>query len=259
LEDIENGPENATPFRAETKSLLPYTRESSRVYAFVVDSGGSDDKRERLAAIGEIAAEVAHELRNALQIISANAYLAKQDLAACGPQLAKIERSARLAHGIVDDLMALARGEPAQAEPVLFVEVMVASREDLPERCALWNDRVDPPKLRVRAHQGLLARCLHVLYENAVGASSPRTPNIETRAWAEEGRVVIEVGDDGPGVPPEIASTLFEPLVTARAGGTGLGLALARRVVAAHAGTIALLPPTAGKAGATFRVELPTR
>jgi len=225
----------------------------------VVDSGGSEDKRERLLAIGEIAAEVAHELRNALQIISANVYLAKQDLSASGPHLAKIERNARLAHGIVDDLMALARGEPAHAEPVLFVEIMVASREDLPDRCAVWEDRVEPNQLRVRAHQGLMARCLHVLYENAVAASAPRPPNIETRAWAEEGRVVLEVADDGPGVPPEIASTIFEPLVTARVGGTGLGLALARRVVAAHSGTIALVPSAPGRTGATFRVELPTR
>ncbi len=224
-----------------------------------MDSGGADDKRERLAAIGEIAAEVAHELRNALQIISANVYLAKQDLNGCGPHLAKIERNARLAHGIVDDLMALARGEPAHAEPVLFVEIVVAAREDLPERCAVWNDRIDPAQLRVRAHQGLLARCLHVLYENAVAAAAPRAPTIETRAWAEDGRFVIEVADDGPGVPPEIASTIFEPLVTARAGGTGLGLALARRVVAAHAGTISLVASVPGTTGAVFRVELPTR
>jgi signal transduction histidine kinase len=224
-----------------------------------VGTSGSDDKRERLAAIGEIAAEVAHELRNALQIISANVYLAKQDLTKSGPHLGKIERSARLAHGIVDDLMALARGEPAYAEPVLFVEVVVAAREDLPERAADYDDRIDPAQLRVRAHQGLLARCLHVLYENAIAASAPRVPKIQTRAWAEDGRVIIEVADDGPGVPPDIASTIFEPLVTARAGGTGLGLALARRVVAAHAGTIALLAREEGATGATFRVELPTR
>ena len=241
-------------FRAPHKSgafmLIPWT-PGARMTA--------DDKRERLAAIGEIAAEVAHELRNALQIISANVYLAKQDLSACGPHLAKIERNARLAHGIVDDLMALARGEPAHAEPVLFVEILVASREDLPDRCATWNDRVDPAKLRVRAHQGLMSRCLHVFYENAIAASAPRMPTIETRAWAEEGRVVIEVADDGPGVPAEIASTIFEPLVTARAGGTGLGLALARRVVAAHSGTLALVPCAPGTTGAVFRVELPTR
>ena len=226
--------------------------------------GSADEKRDRLAAIGEIAAEVAHELRNALQIISANAYLAKQDPSKSEAHLTKIERSARLAHGIVDDLMSLARGEPAHAEPVLLVDLLVAAREDLPERGATYEDAVVPVALRVRAHHGLLSRCLHVLYENAIAASAPRAPVIHTRAWAEPGRVVIEVADDGPGVPPEIASTIFEPLVTARAGGTGLGLALARRVVAAHSGTIALVASAAGGAGgaagggATFRVELPS-
>lgn len=220
------------------------------------DHGGvsSEDKRERLAAIGEIAAEVAHELRNVLQIISANVYLAKQDLSKSAGNLVKIEKSARLAHGIVDDLMALARGEPAHAEPVLLVDVVVASREDLPEQGATYDDRIDPAQLELRAHQGLLSRCLHVLYENAIGATAPRVPTIETRAWVENGRVVIEITDDGPGVPHEIASTVFDPLVTARPGGTGLGLALARRVVAAHSGTIALVP---SPAGARFRIELP--
>jgi signal transduction histidine kinase len=219
----------------------------------------AEDKRERLAAIGEIAAEVAHELRNALQIISANAYLAKQDLTNSEGPLNKIERSARLAHGIVDDLMALARGEPAHAEPLLLVEVLVAAREDLPELGASYEDRLEPMELKVRAHHGLLSRCFHVLYENAIGASAPRAPTIETRAWAEEGRFVIEVSDDGPGVPAHIASTIFEPLVSARDGGTGLGLALARRVVQAHAGTIALVRNADGASGATFRIELPAR
>jgi len=137
--------------------------------------------------------------------------------------------------------------------------VVVSSRKDLPESGATYDDRIDPVRLEVRAHQGLLARCLHVLYENAIAASAPRAPTIVTRAWAENGRVVIEVADDGPGVPAAIASTIFEPLVTARAGGTGLGLALARRVVAAHAGTIALLDNGEGHSGATFRVELPEK
>ena len=98
------------------------------------------DARDRLVAIGEIAAEVAHELRNALQIISANVYLAKQSPAESLPFLSKIEKNARLAHGIVDDLMALARGEPAHAEPALLVDVLVAAREDLPDPGASFID-----------------------------------------------------------------------------------------------------------------------
>jgi signal transduction histidine kinase len=209
--------------------------------------------------MGEIAAEVAHELRNVLQVISASAYVARHevargDAAAALPHVTKIENNARIAHGIVDDLMALARGETLRSEPVLIAEVVVASRWDMAVGAATWQDAVTPHDLRVRAHAGLLARLLHVLYENAVHASAPRAPRVVTRARIDGGRVVVEVSDDGPGVPPEIAPHVFEPLVTARPGGTGLGLALARRIATAHGGTIALV---AAEGGAKFRIELP--
>jgi signal transduction histidine kinase len=217
-----------------------------------------EQAKERLAVVGEIAAEVAHELRNVLQVISASAYVARQeaakgDAAATVPHVAKIEKNARLAHAIVDDLMALARGETLHSEPVLLAEVVVSARSDLPDGAADWVDALDPTDLRVRAHPGLLGRLLHVLYDNAVQASAPRAPRIATRAHADSGRVVIEVSDDGPGVPPEIADRVFEPLVTARPGGTGLGLALARRIATAHGGTIDLRHGP----GACFRIELP--
>ena len=80
---------------------------------------------------------------------------------------------------------------------------------------------------------------------------------------AEDGapeRLLIEVADEGPGVPPEIRATLFEPFVTARKkGGTGLGLAVARRFVEDHGGTIELVAdtPPGGPTGARFRLLLP--
>jgi signal transduction histidine kinase len=220
------------------------------------------EARERLAVVGEIAAEVAHELRNVLQVISASAYVARQetskgDASGALPHIAKIERNARIAHAIVDDLMALARGEELSTEPVLLAEVLLAARADLEQGCAHWEDRVEPTDLRVRAHAGLLVRLVHVLYDNAILASAPRAPRIATHASSAEGCVVLEVGDDGPGVPAELAPTMFDPLVTARPGGTGLGLALARRIATAHGGTIALLG--APGPGATFRIELPHR
>jgi signal transduction histidine kinase len=73
-------------------------------------------------------------------------------------------------------------------------------------------------------------------------------------------RLLIEVADEGPGVPAEIRATLFEPFVTARKkGGTGLGLAVARRFVEDHGGTIELVanPPAGGPTGARFRLLLP--
>ena len=214
-------------------------------------------RQASLAAIGEIAAEVAHELRNSLQIIAANVYLAKQDATRSGSAegyLLKIERSARIAQGIVDDLMALARAEPTHAEPVALAVVISAAREDLPagsERVT-FHEQIEPVGLEVMAHPGLLARCLHVLYENATHAGATQ---ITTRAHLDASlRSVIEVTDDGPGVPKEVASTIFDPLVTARAGGTGLGLALAKRIAAAHDGSIVLVD---SDVGATFRIELP--
>ena len=97
-----------------------------------------DDARERFIAIGEIAAEVAHELRNVLQVITSSAYLARQDPAAGLLHIQKIEKNARLAHSIVDDLMSLARGEPAHAEPILLFDVLVAARAEMEPDCASW-------------------------------------------------------------------------------------------------------------------------
>jgi signal transduction histidine kinase len=217
------------------------------------DPDRSEDVRDRLANIGEIATEIAHELRNVLQVISASAYLARHDPQAAAPHLAKIERNARLAHTIVDDLMSLARGDPLRAEPVALADVITAARDDL-EANATWVDDVAPTMLQARAHAQLASRMLHVLYENAVGASAPRRPTIETRARLESGRVIIDVIDDGPGVASAVAARIFEPLVSGRPGGTGLGLALARRIAAAHGGSISLVDSAHG---ATFRVELP--
>jgi signal transduction histidine kinase len=209
--------------------------------------------------VGEIAAEVAHELRNVLQVISASAYVARQEAAkgeatTALPHITKIEKNARVAHAIVDDLMALARGETLHSEPVLVAELLVAARSDLDTGAADWHDALEPRDLRVRAHPGLLVRLLHVLYDNAIQVCAPRAPRIATRARAIDGCIVVEVADDGPGVPPSIAARVFEPLVTSRPGGTGLGLALARRIATAHGGSIALVD---GAEGATFRLELP--
>lgn len=216
--------------------------------------------RERLAMLGEIAVEIAHELRNVLQVISTSAYVARQEITRGGAgaalsHVAKIEKNARTAHAIVDDLMALARDEAIHSEQVVLAEATVAAREDLPADCARWEDRLEPLDLRVKAHPGLLVRLLHLLYDNAVQASAPRAPRIVTRARAEATHVVIDVTDDGPGVAPDIAARVFEPLVTARPGGTGLGLPLARRIATAHGGAISLV--TGNETGATFRLELP--
>ncbi|MFO0680080.1 MAG: HAMP domain-containing sensor histidine kinase [Polyangiaceae bacterium] len=223
--------------------------------------------RDRFVALGEIAAEIAHELRNTLQVISACVYVARQNPAASLDHLVKIDRHARIAHGIVDDLMALARGDASRASPTLVAEVLVAARSEIEPGKATWDDVLAPADLRAVVHPGLVARLLHVLYDNAILASAPRPPVVRTHARREGDHVVLDVSDDGPGVPEGIRERVFEPLVTARAGGSGLGLALARRIARAHGGTIELVdgaaetagPGSSAATGATFRVTVPAR
>jgi signal transduction histidine kinase len=225
-----------------------------------------DTGSARLLLLGEIAGEIAHELRNALQVVSTHAYLAKQDPASSASHIAKIEKNARIAQGIVDDVLSLARGEPIRRQSCNLRELIEAARAQLlvaPPMIELPNEDVV-----VHAHATLLVRVFKVLLENAaqVGASEV---TITWRRGRQDG-VEIELVDDGPGVKAEIAERLFDPLFTGRAGGTGLGLALARRVANAHGGSLELVvaaTPGSGPAsdpgrtglgrGARFRLTLP--
>lgn len=215
---------------------------------------GSGVEEARFAVLGEIAAEIAHELRNSLQLIGAAAFVARRSPDQAAAQLEKIERHARRAHEVVDDLLALARGDAATERAVSLADVLIAARSEIPPEAVRWDDDV-PTSVEVLGHGGLLARALHALYENAVQAAGASVPTISTAVERIGTSIVIDVADDGPGVPPEIAARVFEPLVTRRDGGSGLGLALARRIVDAHGGTIELLTPPSGK-GALFRIVL---
>jgi signal transduction histidine kinase len=220
----------------------------------------AEDERERLAVIGEMAAEMAHELRNVLLTISSSAHVgrlaaARGDAPGAEPHLVKIEKNASVAHNIVDDVMGLARGEPIDKQPAPLLEIVAAARAEVGVGAARWDDGAIPIGMLVHAHPRLFARLLHVIYDNAIRASAPRMPTVSTRAWTAAGRVVVEIADDGPGVPEAIAVRIFDPLVTGREGGNGLGLALARRIAVAHGGSVVLGESQNG--GAAFLVELP--
>ncbi|HEX7604913.1 MAG TPA: HAMP domain-containing sensor histidine kinase [Polyangiaceae bacterium] len=210
------------------------------------------DRLERLATVGEIAASAIHELRNALQIAAASTWLAKQQPQAAETHLLKVERATRTAQGIVDAVLALARGDTVHGETVHVKALLAEARADL-QAPAAWSDEVG--EVTVRGSTLLLSRIFHVLFENAIAVAAPREPHVRTRATRLAGRVRVEVADDGPGVPEALRASLFEPLVSARRGGTGLGLALARRIAEAHEGTLELGESTAG--GACFVLSLP--
>jgi len=204
---------------------------------------------QALLVLGELSGEAAHELRNALAVIAASASLIRSEEYAA--HVAKIERAARIAQGVVDGLMALARGtsfSSADAPTVALAAAVAEARRDTPPG-ARYVDAL-PEGASVRGAEVLLSRMLRVLYENAVQAGAK---TIETRAARAGDTMTIEVIDDGPGVPREVRETIFDPLVTTKEAGTGLGLALARRVARAHGGDVALVD---APRGAHFRITL---
>ena len=191
---------------------------------------GVESARERLLLLGEIAGEIAHELRNALQVVSTHAYLARQDPAQSAQHIAKIEKNARIAQSIVDDVLSLARGEPLRLEKTTLAEVLELARAQAHADVTYADPKETVP---LEAHPLLLSRLFKVLFENAAQAGAKTVTTSVSNA-------IIAIEDDGPGVPAELRDKLFEPLATTKGTGTGLGLSLARRIADAHNAKLAL-------------------
>jgi two-component system sensor histidine kinase HydH len=185
---------------------------------------------------------LAHEIKNPLASLKGNAQLLAGGVE--GKQKAKAERvvdeAVRL-EKLVSDLLAFVRTgqlDRAPMTPASLVPEGVAA--DLAKAPGTWS--LDEPRMR---------QVIGNLVDNGQAAGGPVTVRI-----AEEGRrLVIEVADKGPGVPADERDKIFEPFFTKKTRGTGLGLAVARRVVEAHGGTISVGDAPGG--GAIFRVEIP--
>jgi signal transduction histidine kinase len=220
---------------------------------------------EQLAAVGQVAAGVAHEIGAPLTAISvAVEYLLKTELGAAGPHrkdlemiLSQTQRITRLTRSLVD----LARpGEPA-LHPI-DLNAVVAEGLDLLAR-QLRRAGVDIsvgladdlPMVLGDTHQ--LQQVLINLVLNAQRAvltDAAREPRIEISTRQARGGAELVVSDLGPGVAAEDADRVFLPFFS-KAGGTGLGLPLARAIVHRHGGSLWLESPASG--GATFVVHLP--
>ncbi|MEO8275936.1 MAG: ATP-binding protein [Thermoanaerobaculia bacterium] len=227
-----------------------------------------------LAQLGELSAGVAHELRNSLATMQGYLELAsRRDLpTAASEEIAEARREAVALARIVDDFLTFARPGPGAAAPVDVVALLQRATTDpalAGVRCDLLLPGTPVPDISGDAH--LLQRALRNLLLNAAQAtraraaqSPPSEPppirvrlSLDTapsRARGEElatgaapsgtpaAFLTITIEDRGTGLSPEIAARLFEPFASCRPGGAGLGLALARRIVLMHGGTLQVLP-----------------
>jgi signal transduction histidine kinase len=208
-------------------------------------------------ALARMGAMVAHEVRNpvgtirgAVELVRARAgpALGPKDREALEDVLAEAERLRRL----TDDFLDLSREPPLQPAR-LDVAALAAEAARGAERAHPGLAiAVDLPPLAVEADPGRLRQVLGNLLDNAAQAGARA---IRVSGEAAEGAVRVTVRDDGPGVDAAVEARLFDPFVSGRARGAGLGLAIARRLAERHGGALEL--SDAGPPGAAFRLTLP--
>lgn len=213
---------------------------------------------ERLATIGQVAASIGHDLRNPLAVMQTSLQLLERRIEStprARRHVTRISNQISLCTMIISDLLELARDRPPELRPTLIGELVSEAAGAVPrtERVRLVLSLPgDIPEIAVDA--GQVRQLVVNLVLNAVQAVGPEG-QVEVRVWTTASELGIEVEDNGPGLPEEVAQRLFEPMFTTRSGGTGLGLVVCRRVVENHAGTIAAGNRDNG--GAIFTVKLP--
>jgi PAS domain S-box-containing protein len=219
---------------------------------------------ERLAAIGQTAGMIGHDLRNPLQAVAGELFLMKQDVdvspdSQCKKDvqesLASIQEQVDYMNKIIADLQDFARPlKPEKAEVNLCVAIpQLVSTVKVPNNIILDVD-CDETLPLVTVDLVFLKRVLVNLAINAIQAM-PDGGKLTIRATHDESAVLISVIDTGVGIADEFKPKIFQPLMTTKARGQGLGLAVVKRLVEAQGGTISF-QSTLG-AGTEFKIVLP--
>jgi two-component system NtrC family sensor kinase len=225
-------------------------------------------RAERLAAVGKVSAQVAHEIRNPLSSIGLNVEMLQDQLAAASfageaerkeanELLTSVTREVDHLTEITEDYLRLARlpAPTLRAENVvdLVDGVLSFSSQEL-ERAGVKVVRQMNGAVPVMADGGQLKQVLHNLVRNAREAMGGGGTLTVSASSGEQG-VQVRVSDTGSGLTEEARKRLFEPFFSTKRGGTGLGLSLSRQIVLAHGGTLEAAPSEGP--GTSFVITLP--
>jgi PAS domain S-box-containing protein len=256
--------------RKKTEEALRQSRTKLELYSknlehLVGERTKQLQEKERLAAIGATAGMVGHDIRNPLQAIVGDLYLAKSDLVAVPDGEAKeglkesleeIEKNVGYIDKIVQDLQDFAKSINPYCkktdveeicQEVLFINI-------IPENIDIFCEIEKKAKIMI-TDPDLLKRILSNLVNNAVQAMSDGG-KLEIRALREKSEITIFVQDTGVGIPDEVKPKLFTPLFSTKSKGQGFGLAVVKRMTEALGGTVSF-ESEVGK-GTKFIVRLPT-
>jgi signal transduction histidine kinase len=231
--------------------------------------------RDRLAALGEMAAAIAHELKNPLAGIEVMAGLLRRqvpDSPDLQGLLGDIISETKMANAIVLEMLEFVRPIRLEVERTSIAQVlhdavrMAESKVSRREIGITMSVEAHLPLIQGDHHQlcrlftNLMANAFEALDgKGTVAITAAAGPPEEDHSGAPDAHpapvIVVEVADDGPGVPPDIADRIFNPFFTTKAQGSGLGLAIVRKIVDAHDGRIDLT--SSPEHGTCFRVTLP--
>jgi signal transduction histidine kinase len=214
---------------------------------------------ERMAAIGIFAGRLAHDLRNPLNVLQLNLQLLRRRLGE-DPQVLRpferVEQAMQQASAMVTDLLDFARlGEPRLAQFRLEPLLRRQSQEQTPPEGVQFQLEVEPDLPPLEADLEQLQQALRHLVSNALQAMRDQQGSITLAARRVDGAIAVSVSDEGCGIPPERIERLFDPLFTTRPRGTGLGLAVCRKIVENHGGEIKV--ESVPDRGTTFTLLLP--
>jgi signal transduction histidine kinase len=212
---------------------------------------------ERLSTVGQLVGAVGHDLRNPLGVIETSVFLLRNRMGEderTKKHLERIGEQVGVANSIIIDLLDIIRNKPLVKERVKLDAIVEGAAGDiaLPQAVFLTSDGV--AGLEVDGSPVQLRRVFDNLLTNAVQAASP-SGEVRVHGSRVDDEVVIAVEDSGRGVDEATARRLFEPLTTTKDSGVGLGLALVKRIVARHGGTVAYERCAGG--GARFVVRFP--
>jgi signal transduction histidine kinase len=254
----------------EVTAQLERTHDALReeVASLKLDLEEANERLRRsrsLAALGEMAAGIAHEIRNPLGSMALNIGLIREDLVGQPQTLTLCEKISCAVTGldaIVGDVLTFARDTqlaPLECDALQLVEVALAANSSLVEQGSIEVEIEIAPSCLACVDAGTVIQALTNIMRNAceallsAGTHAPRIRVVVDRvnarcasdgARTEQDRFIVE--DNGPGIPPELLDRVFNPFFTTRETGTGLGLAIVHRITDAHGGTLVLLDADPG-------------
>ena len=209
--------------------------------------------RQRLASLGEMAAGIAHELRNPMGVISGYVQmLAKRADESSASTVQAISEEVSVMDRIISDFLSFARPpKPDLAQIEISSIIRECVRKAGPG--GSHEFQVVMPELKLRADEVMMRQVFTNLIQNALDAM-PDGGRLTINAEVVEGYALIRVADTGHGIEPGMADRIFNPFFTTKDKGTGLGLALVHRIVTAHGGTIGM---RSSDKGTEFALRLP--